>query len=607
MKKSRNNPNLRAFKMLWSFNKRYFPIYFLTKLFSRISPFFNLWMSAEIVNALYGFDGAGERRIWTLVIVTLAGNLLLSVTSSALERLRGHEETILDQGEKRAFLQKTLSLDYAKLEEPAVRTLRRTIQENTYINSNGIRRMRWQIEEIMASFITVALSLIFFSEMVVKMIAAPFRPAGLVCLIGIVLTSAAIILYSRLTTKKLTRYENQLNQALLDENRYATGYARNSKDLRLYRQYIYSEKQARKAYKATRKAFFASANYSFRLNGWYNLLDTLLRILSYLLVCLYCAVNVFPIGSVIKYVGYLSNFLSTLSNLFHCFSNLRANTPFIETYLSFFDIPSEMYQGTLSTEKRSDRNYEVEFRDVSFRYPGCEEYAIRHLSVKFKVGSRLAVVGKNGSGKTTFIKLLCRLYDPTEGKILLNGVDIRKYDYGDYLALFSVVFQDFRLFSFPLAQNVAVAERYDADRVVACLREAGFGPRLDGLPDGILTPLYKDFDENGVEISGGEAQKIALARALYKDAPFVILDEPTAALDPVAEAEIYAKFNDIVGDRTAIYISHRLSSCRFCDTIAVFDGGRIVQQGSHEQLVADPSGLYYRLWNAQAQYYTKTE
>ena len=262
---------------------------------------------------------------------------------------------------------------------------------------------------------------------------------------------------------------------------------------------------------------------------------------------------------------------------------------------------------SLTTEKRSDRNYEVEFRDVSFRYPGSEEYAIRHLSVKFKIGSRLAVVGRNGSGKTTFIKLLCRLYDPTEGEILLNGVDIRKYDYGDYLALFSVVFQDFRLFSFPLAQNVAVAEQYDADRVVACLREAGFGSRLDGLPDGILTPLYKDFDEKGVEISGGEAQKIALARALYKDAPFVILDEPTAALDPVAEAEIYAKFNDIVGDRTAIYISHRLSSCRFCDTIAVFDGGRIVQQGRHDQLVADPSGLYYCLWNAQAQYYTKTE
>ena len=262
-----------------------------------------------------------------------------------------------------------------------------------------------------------------------------------------------------------------------------------------------------------------------------------------------------------------------------------------------------MYQGSLTTEKRSDRNYEVEFRNVSFKYPGSDEYALRNLSIKFKIGSRLAVVGRNGSGKTTFIKLLCRLYDPTEGEILLNGADIRKYSYSDYLSIFSVVFQDFRLFSFPLAQNVAVAEEYDSGKVIGCLEEAGFGQRLATLSQGIETPLYKDFDEKGVEISGGEAQKIALARALYKDAPFVILDEPTAALDPIAEAEIYAKFNDMVGDRTAIYISHRLSSCRFCDVIAVFDKGQIVQKGSHEELAADAAGKYYELWNAQAQYY----
>jgi len=252
-----------------------------------------------------------------------------------------------------------------------------------------------------------------------------------------------------------------------------------------------------------------------------------------------------------------------------------------------------------------DREYDVEFRDVSFKYPGSDLWALRHVNMKFKVGKRLAMVGENGSGKTTFIKLLCRLYDPQEGQILLNGIDIRKYNYLDYMDVFSIVFQDFQLLSQPLGNNVAGASEYDAERVTKALIDAGFGDRLAEMPDGLETMLYKDFGENGVEVSGGEAQKIAIARALYKDAPFIILDEPTAALDPIAEAEIYAKFNDISGDKTAIYISHRLSSCKFCDEIAVFHEGTVIQQGTHAELVADETGKYYELWNAQAQYYTE--
>ena len=213
-------------------------------------------------------------------------------------------------------------------------------------------------------------------------------------------------------------------------------------------------------------------------------------------------------------------------------------------------------------------------------------------------------MGENGSGKTTFIKLLCRLYDPQEGQILLNGIDIRKYNYRDYMNIFSIVFQDFQLLSQPLGSNVAGSASYDEAKVRRTLTDAGFGDRLETMPDGLNTQLYKDFTENGVEISGGEAQKIAIARALYKDAPFIILDEPTAALDPIAEAEIYGKFDEIAGDKTAIYISHRLSSCKFCDEIAVFDNGRIVQRGTHEELAAEETGKYYELWNAQAQYYT---
>ena len=227
----------------------------------------------------------------------------------------------------------------------------------------------------------------------------------------------------------------------------------------------------------------------------------------------------------------------------------------------------------------------------------------RSFAMRFRVGQRMAVVGMNGSGKTTMIKLLCRLYDPTEGEILLNGINIQKYDYDKYLSLFSVVFQDFRLFSFTPGENVAAARTYDREKAEACLIKAGFEDRLHTLPKGLDTYLNQDFDQSGVEMSGGEAQKIALAWALYKEAPFVILDKPTAALDPVAEYEVYTKFDELMDGRTAIYISHRLSSCRFCDVISVFHEGKLIQFGTHEALLAEADGKYAELWNAQAQYY----
>lgn len=215
-------------------------------------------------------------------------------------------------------------------------------------------------------------------------------------------------------------------------------------------------------------------------------------------------------------------------------------------------------------------------------------------------------MGANGAGKTTFIKLLCRLYDPSEGEILLNGIDIRKYDYDEYIRMFSIVFQDYKIFSFSVAENVAAGPVFDRERVIKSLRDAGIYDRVRQMKNGIDARLLKDQqdgDEEGIEISGGEKQKIALARALYRNAPIVILDEPTSALDPVAEQDIYLRFNDMIAEKTAVFISHRMSSCLFCDEIIVFDEGRIVEYGSHDQLVADEEGVYHRMWEAQAQYY----
>lgn len=214
----------------------------------------------------------------------------------------------------------------------------------------------------------------------------------------------------------------------------------------------------------------------------------------------------------------------------------------------------------------------------------------------------MAIVGKNGSGKTTFVKLLCRLYDVTDGCIKVNGIDIRKYDYKEYCNLFAVVFQDFQIFAFPVGENVAAGSNVDEALVIDAMNKAGLGERLERLERGLSTCVGKDYDEEGVSFSGGEKQKLAIARAVYKDASFVIMDEPTAALDPEAEAEIFERFDKMVGKKTAIYISHRLASCRFCEDILVFDDGKVVQHGSHDELEKQ-DGLYRQLWNAQAQYY----
>lgn len=308
------------------------------------------------------------------------------------------------------------------------------------------------------------------------------------------------------------------------------------------------------------------------------------------------------VGDLIRYVACFERLTTSIQQII---ANLlgfllvarRQNSTF-----EFLDSEGKLYRGKLPVEKRRDNEYEIEFRNVSFRYPGSNDYALRNFSLKMRIGERMALVGKNGSGKTTMIKLLCRLYDPTEGEILLNGVDVRKFDYREYMRLFSIVFQDFSMFDFSVAENVATASEYDADRIRDCLVRAGFGKRLEELEQGIDTYVGEQY-EDGVKMSGGEKQKIAIARALYRDSPFILLDEPTAALDPVAEYEIYSAFNEMVGSKTAVYISHRLSSCRFCNDIVVFDKGGIVQRGSHETLMQDPEGLYYSLWTAQAQYY----
>ncbi len=307
------------------------------------------------------------------------------------------------------------------------------------------------------------------------------------------------------------------------------------------------------------------------------------------------------IGSFTMYLGAVSQFSAAMNDVMSSIIGIRRFGIYYEELDRYVNMPQKMRTGKESIDD-SASEYTIQFENVSFKYPGASTYALKNVNITISPAEKLSVVGENGAGKTTFVKLLTRLYEPTEGRILLNGIDVKEIDYDAYQGLMAAVFQDFRLFSFTLKENICFNQECDDAEIVDCLRRSGFGDKLEKLPKGIYTNVYKNFEEDGFEPSGGEGQKIALARALFKNTPVVILDEPTAALDPRAEYEMYQSFNEMSKDKTTIFISHRLSSSKFCDKIAVFVGGEIVEYGSHDELY-QANQLYRELFDMQAKFY----
>lgn len=356
--------------------------------------------------------------------------------------------------------------------------------------------------------------------------------------------------------------------------------------------------------KRARAYFSASCDVGRAESNANRLVNAFFTVVTYFLVALKTVTGAVTVGAFTRYAGALNQFGGACFSVIAKHGELQKICIYTDEFLKFLDTENVHGKGSIPVEKRDDGEYELAFENVSFRYPGSEIPVLKNVNCRINIRGKMAVVGRNGAGKTTFIKLLCRLYDPTEGRITLNGVDIRKYSQEEYRGLFSVVFQDFKLFSFSVGENVAAGYEWQEEKLWDALRQAEADGFVRDMEKQLDTYLYKDL-RDGVAVSGGEAQKLALARALYKDAPVVILDEPTAALDAKAEAQIYARFNEMVEGRTSIYISHRMSSCRFCDEIIVFHEGEIVERGSHEELYA-AGGRYTQMWNAQARYYVVT-
>lgn len=594
----------RATKYTFQVNRKYTVLLIVNAFLSSIIGYVPIYFSAKVIDSLIA--KASVETVILYVALTVGIVFVVHLLNTYISSERSVAYNAMWRNEDWSYSEKAMQMAYESIEDPEVTRLRYRVRRESQTGQNlfylyqHIERFTGQVTKIIAS---IALTVSFFT---ISSVPVGFK---LIIVAGVFIT----LIIQVYATKKTNDLNRDFNASTVDMNilsehflNYIEHYGA-GKDIRLYNMGDFLGD----SYLALDKDYWErNLRNSYKIAAWtlpVTVLNTVLKFGIYAVLIYTALQGGITIGSIAKYVTCIMLLAETLINVVRTIQIALDNNHYLKRYFSYFDIPNNMYQGSLTVEKRNDNEYYVEFRNVSFKYPNTEAYALKNVNLKFKIGEKLAIVGMNGSGKTTFIKLLCRLYDPTEGEILLNGVNIQKYDYDEYISVFSVVFQDFSLFSFKLGEVVASSKTFNENKVHECLQKVNFGERLHEMPEGVHTYLYKGYDQSGIEISGGEAQKIALARALYKDSPFILLDEPTAALDPISEYEVYSNFNAISGDKTTVYISHRLASCRFCDKIAVFDNGEIVQRGSHDELVADESGKYYELWHAQAQYYTEQE
>ena len=606
--------SIRGFRLWWRENPGLLLSVLICGVASALTPYVDIWLLVRLIDEIAG--GRDPQRLTTYVIALMSTTAILSLLCAGLSRWKNVQLSCLWHTQNKVFIEKLLSMDFADMDDSYVQELRSRIWQNTDSGGWGLYKLIYSFDEIVKSVISIISAILLTASLFILPVTA--NSGGLtilnhpVFILLIIAVMFAVTFSAPLLSVKAGSYwvkyadENQLGNRLFGFWLGNLGNDRSKAlDVRIYRQDILSKNNLKKYNPFIPSSKLAKASRG-PMGGYQALSGAVSQIfvgVAYIFVCLKALGGAFGVGRIVQYVSAVIALSDGLSMLIKTLGDLRNNTSFLRTVFEFLDIQNKMDQGDMAVSQNCGKVHEIEFRNVSFKYPGQENYALRNVSMTLHAGQRLAVVGMNGSGKTTFIKLLCRLYDPTEGEILLNGIDIRKYSYQEYMNLFSVVFQDFKLLSFELGQNVAGSMNVDMEKANQCLRDAGFGMRLDKLHAGLSTTIYKDFDEKGVNISGGEAQKIALARALYKEAPFIILDEPTAALDPIAEFEVYNRMNKMIGNKAAVYISHRLSSCRFCHDIVVFHEGMLIQRGSHDELAADKSGKYYELWNAQAQYY----
>lgn len=597
-----------GFKFLFSMDKTIIPLTMFQSIATGLFPFVNVYFTAEIIGVLS--TSKDLATLIRLISTAVCFNFVLFFAQTYIAQITNKKRDFLIRMELSKVSQTLFSTDYPNLEDADFQEKIKKHKENLYENGSFFWYLVTSIQNLTSGIIITVSSIVLLFPMFkigLTKTGDSFveRPIFLLSIFAFIVVAIVIIfLLSRSTQKKWYKVNEKYtalwkifhfySEMIKD---YKTG-----KEIRIYNQQKLIEDHATDVLSNKGMKLRQEAGRLMAINSsMIAIIGAILGFAIYIFIAIKGQARLFEIADLVKYAGA---FMQCVVGITMIAETLGITPKVVPGMRAYFDLTEGGKSRETGDKKIENANsYVVEFKNVSFKYPSAENYALKNFSIKISNNENLAVVGRNGSGKTTFIKLLCRMYDPDEGEILLNGINIKEYAEEEYNNLFSVVFQDFKLFAFSLAENIACGDKYDVEKIHRCLEGSGASTHKSMFQKGLDTPIYKNIDKDGVEISGGEAQMLALSRALYKDAPIVVLDEPTAALDPIAEHDIYTRFNSLVENKTAIYISHRLSSCRFCTNVAVFDQGQLVQLGNHDELVIDKDGKYFELWDAQAKYY----
>ena len=588
-------------KILWLLYKLDPMMYVLTAVCSLVEAlegFGMILLSSVLLNQL--MEGRAIKELLVLMAALVAAYGVLNFAKQALQqwRLARVEDLIIRH--RRMVTEKVFSVPFENMERSEFIELLSTIR----LNDQNYSLVTLTMENLY-TFLKNVFSVLVAIYSFISLFGVIQRLGGSAFLVSVLILGTFVLIVgstgyivwrkkqNAVRMQKLNDELMRLNQAGFAMGQVVEGYAY-GKHIRIgqmQERILQDEKKEVDNIQEFLKHYF---NLDLGISVAGDVSSMLISGMIYFTVGVVALAGGLGVGSIIWYAGVVQRLLEGIRSLVFEVGSLQSHCIRQQPIFELLDIASSSDGDAAQVPDFPE--HVIEFEDVSFAYPDTNRMILEHVNLRLSGQERIALVGRNGCGKSTLIKLLCRLYDPTEGRILLDGVDIRTFPRQEYMKMLSVVFQDFHIFADSLAGNIAMADTVDREYAASIVDRVGLG-----LTD-LDQPLLRHLDEKGIEVSGGEGQKIAIARALYKDAPLVILDEPTAALDPLAESEIYEKFNLLVEGKLALFISHRLSSCRFCDRILVMQDGRIAQDGSHEEL-ASSEGLYQQMWNAQKQYY----
>jgi ATP-binding cassette subfamily B protein/ATP-binding cassette subfamily C protein len=568
-------------------SKTYPVVVLISSVLSAVAPFIAIIFPKYIIDELLGKQRL-DVFVWLIAVAAGTAFAVNLLTKRCERYLNVKYKEVINEFEARTALLLS-GVTYEKLESPDFIDLKERAM-SPIINRGILYTFFSAVPVFMKNVITLTSALIVICTF------------DLTVVIGVLLVLAVSAYFNSMFQRKdiiLQKDTIQANKVFVYNIRIAE--ERNiAKDVRLndLSEFIMSgiREWDRNELKNRAKPFYRNRHF---YEGVKNFFAVLQNFVVYAYIGVRAIQKSISIGSFSMYISAAATFGSAASKTIGLFAEMRQNCRYLEDYMLLNETPVEAENG--KKLRVSDNKIEIEFKNVSFSYPKTHKPILKNVNLKIRNGETLSIVGRNGAGKTTLIKLLSRLFKPDSGEILLNGVNISDIDYKEYIRLLAIVFQDFKIFELTVADNVGF-ENYDERRVEQALEKAGILEFINTLPQKTKTYIGKSSDKDGTFFSGGQLQKIAIARTICKDSPMVLLDEPTASLDPISESEVYEKFNELIGEKTAIYISHRMSSCKFCDRIVFINNGEIEEEGSHDELMKR-GGKYAKMFMLQADSY----